>query len=73
MFSIENIPKNPGCYLFKDKKNRIIYVGKAKNLKNRLRTYHNKKDLDVTNLFFASINKSSAIRWHDSHPSRICI
>ncbi len=47
MFSIENIPKNPGCYLFKDKKDRIIYVGKAKNLKNRLRAYNNKKDLDV--------------------------
>lgn len=47
MFSIENIPKNPGCYLFKDKKDRIIYVGKAKNLKNRLSAYNNKKDLDV--------------------------
>ena len=42
MFNIENIPKNPGCYLFKDKKNRIIYVGKAKNLKNRLKNYQNK-------------------------------
>ncbi len=47
MFNIENIPKNPGCYLFKDKKDKIIYVGKAKNLKNRLKTYQNKKDLDV--------------------------
>jgi len=47
MFNIENIPKNPGCYLFKDKKDKIIYVGKAKNLKNRLKTYQNKKDLDI--------------------------
>ncbi|MCJ7571544.1 MAG: excinuclease ABC subunit UvrC [Candidatus Thermoplasmatota archaeon] len=47
MFNLENIPKNPGCYLFKDKKDKIIYVGKAKNLKNRLKTYQNKKDLDV--------------------------
>ena len=47
MFNIENIPKNPGCYLFKDKKDKIIYVGKAKNLKNRLKTYQIKKDLDI--------------------------
>jgi excinuclease ABC subunit C len=47
MFNIENIPKNPGCYLFKDKKDKIIYVGKAKNLKNRLKTYQNKKELDA--------------------------
>ncbi len=47
MFNIENIPRNPGCYLFKDKKDTIIYIGKAKNLKNRLRTYNNKKDLDA--------------------------
>ena len=47
MFNIENIPKNPGCYLFKDKNDKIIYVGKAKNLKNRLKTYKNKKDLDA--------------------------
>lgn len=47
MFSIENLPTNPGCYIFKDKKDRIIYIGKAKNLKNRLKTYNNKKDLDA--------------------------
>ena len=42
-FSIENykIPKKTGCYLFKDKKNNIIYVGKAKNLRSRVRSYFN--------------------------------
>lgn len=30
---------NPGCYLHKDKNGTIIYVGKAKNLKNRVRSY----------------------------------
>ena len=35
------VPTNPGCYLMKDKNNNIIYVGKAKNLKNRLKSYFN--------------------------------
>ena len=58
MFNIENIPKNPGCYLFKDKKEKIIYVGKAKNLKKRISTYNNKKDLDAkTQLMISHIKK----------------
>jgi excinuclease ABC subunit C len=47
MFDLKNIPTNPGCYLFKDKKGIIIYVGKAKNLKKRLKTYFDKKNLDI--------------------------
>ncbi len=41
------LPTNPGCYMMKDKNNAIIYVGKAKNLKNRVKSYftgaHNTK------------------------------
>lgn len=33
------LPNQPGCYLMKDKHNTIIYVGKAKVLKNRVRSY----------------------------------
>lgn len=33
------VPHNPGCYLMKDKNGIIIYVGKSKNLKNRLTSY----------------------------------
>ena len=44
---LELIPENPGCYLYKDNIGEIIYVGKAKNLKNRVKSYftgtHNKK------------------------------
>ena len=36
---LELLPSNPGCYLHKDKFGNIIYVGKAKNLKNRVRSY----------------------------------
>lgn len=33
------VPVNPGVYLLKDHKDKILYVGKAKNLRNRLKTY----------------------------------
>ena len=33
------LPPRPGCYLMKDINSKIIYVGKAKNLKNRVRSY----------------------------------
>ena len=34
-----HIPSNPGIYLMKDSDEKIIYIGKAKNLKNRVRSY----------------------------------
>ena len=44
---LELLPDNPGCYLMKDIDGKVIYVGKAKNLKNRVRSYfhgsHNAK------------------------------
>lgn len=36
---IKNIPPRPGVYLFKDADGRVIYVGKAVSLKNRVRSY----------------------------------
>ena len=36
---LELIPHKPGCYIMKDHKDRIIYIGKAKDLKNRVRNY----------------------------------
>jgi excinuclease ABC subunit C len=36
---LENLPTKPGVYLMKDKSGRIIYVGKAKSLRNRVRAY----------------------------------
>ena len=43
------LPNKPGCYLMKDKNGVIIYVGKAKNLKNRV-------NCDVTNLKYSYRN-----------------
>lgn len=45
--SVTNAPKVPGCYIYRNEKNKIIYVGKAKNLSNRVRSYftgYNKLD-----------------------------
>ena len=36
---IKDVPDNPGVYMMLDEQGEIIYVGKAKNLKNRLRSY----------------------------------
>ncbi len=49
----KNIPENPGVYLMKNEKGKIIYVGKAKNLRNRVSSYfkninsHNSKTLEL--------------------------
>jgi excinuclease ABC subunit C len=47
MLDTLNLPNEPGCYLFKDKNEDIIYVGKAKNLKKRIKQYAQKHDLDI--------------------------
>lgn len=36
---LDLLPTSPGCYIHKDKNGTIIYVGKAKNLRNRVRSY----------------------------------
>ena len=39
---LTQIPNAPGVYFFRDKKGDIIYIGKAKFLRNRVRSYFNK-------------------------------
>jgi excinuclease ABC subunit C len=36
---ISNVPLNPGVYIFRGTRDKVLYVGKAKNLRNRLRSY----------------------------------
>jgi len=40
--NIKNIPEKPGIYQYFDKNNKIIYIGKAKNLKKRVSSYFTK-------------------------------
>lgn len=49
------LPNQPGCYLMKDNSNKIIYVGKAKNLKKRVRSYFNKAHNKKTQLLVLEI------------------
>lgn len=39
---LKSLPTQPGCYLYKDSEGEIIYVGKAVNLRNRVRSYFQK-------------------------------
>jgi excinuclease ABC subunit C len=36
---LKEIPRSPGVYLHKNAEGKIIYIGKAKNLRNRVRSY----------------------------------
>ena len=43
---LKNLPTSPGVYLMKDSKHKVIYAGKAKNLKNRVKSYFQKTSDD---------------------------
>lgn len=44
---ISKLPQNPGVYIFKNKKEEIVYIGKAKNLRNRVLSYFRSDDTRV--------------------------
>ena len=46
MIDLENLPNSPGCYLFKDYNDKILYIGKAKNIKKRVKNYFQSDNLD---------------------------
>jgi excinuclease ABC subunit C len=49
-----SLPKTAGCYLMLNQSGDIIYVGKAKNLKNRVTSYFNQSDKSVKTQFLVS-------------------
>ncbi|MDR2835937.1 MAG: excinuclease ABC subunit UvrC [Bacteroidales bacterium] len=54
--SVKNLPESPGIYKYLDKAGKIIYVGKAKNLKKRVAQYFNKtQQSDKTQLLVKNI------------------
>ena len=53
---LKTLPDTPGVYQFFDAKNTVIYIGKAKNLKKRVRSYFNKvHDYGKTNVLVKKI------------------
>ena len=59
---LDTLPVKPGCYLMKDHNGNIIYVGKAINLRNRVRSYfHDSADLHPRTR--QMVQKISDIEW----------
>jgi excinuclease ABC subunit C len=44
---VDNLPETPGCYQYLNDEKKIIYVGKAKNLKRRVSSYFHKEDQPI--------------------------
>lgn len=53
---LQNLPSEPGVYQFKNEKEKIIYIGKAKNLRNRVRSYfHSSVDSPKTKIMVGKV------------------
>jgi excinuclease ABC subunit C len=53
---LDNLPVSPGVYLFKDKAGTILYVGKARSLRSRVRSYFQESNSD-TRYFIARLSR----------------
>ncbi len=54
---LQNLPRDPGIYQFKNDKGKIIYIGKAKNLRNRVRSYfHINLDSPKTKIMVSKVS-----------------
>ncbi len=51
---LQDIPSRPGCYIYKNDAKKVIYVGKAKDLKKRVFSYFSKKNHDSKTLALVS-------------------
>ncbi|MBX4205805.1 GIY-YIG nuclease family protein [Candidatus Microgenomates bacterium] len=58
---LKSLPENPGVYIFKDQAGEAIYIGKAKNLKNRLTSYFSLDLLPKTKLMVSEAKYFSYI------------
>ena len=59
--ALETIPATPGVYLFKDQDDNIIYVGKAKNLRPRVKSYFQSSPGDGRALFRIIVKNTADI------------
>ncbi|MFA6800807.1 MAG: excinuclease ABC subunit UvrC [Acholeplasmataceae bacterium] len=68
---LASLPTDPGCYLMKDKQDQIIYVGKAKNLKNRVKSYFTGAHNTKTTKLVSEIVDFSYVMTRTEHESLI--
>ena len=59
--ALETIPSSPGVYIFKDLQANVIYVGKAKNLRPRVRSYFQASPSDGRALFRTIVKNTADI------------
>ncbi|MBC1562108.1 excinuclease ABC subunit UvrC [Listeria booriae] len=45
---LKTLPERPGCYIYRDRKGEILYIGKSKNLKKRVKSYFTKTQVGKT-------------------------
>ena len=60
--TIINIPPTPGVYRFLDQNGKVLYLGKAKNLKNRIKQYF-MKELGRGPAIEIMVKEASDIKW----------
>ncbi len=65
------LPIEPGCYLMKNSNDEVIYVGKAKNLKNRVKTYFMGAHNEKTTRLVSEIVDFSYVLTNSEHESLI--
>ncbi|MGN6346567.1 MAG: GIY-YIG nuclease family protein, partial [Candidatus Nitrosocosmicus sp.] len=58
--SIKTFPQKPGVYIMRDSEDKVIYIGKAKNLNKRIKSYFPKEDFktrDKTSILTSRVKK----------------
>ena len=58
-----NLPSRPGVYLMRDENGKVIYVGKAKDLRARVRAYFNRSDERFSESNFWCAASTTSKRW----------
>ena len=69
---VHHLPVEPGVYLYKDAQGKVIYVGKAKSLRARVRTYFSDDHLErksAARIRFAVLERGQ----HQSARSDVCL